>query len=172
MFIRETRDPDAEKGASPKGGDMQCPLTSAKKYLRGPRFTKQRIHLYLCRASTFVEYPHQHSVTIWTPTPLGTDPGQAYLENALNKDAKEEVPVEDNVLKQEAEKDAAVRGLQSAAAAMAASASEPLVSGAQKQKLVQAKELMDLQLIDADEYKLLKANILGGLLERSPGFGV
>ena len=41
MFIRETRDPDAEKGASPKGGDMQCPLTSAKKYLRGPRFTKQ-----------------------------------------------------------------------------------------------------------------------------------
>ena len=43
-YIRETVDPRAVKEARPSGGgsEMACPLTSAKQYLRGPKFTRQQ----------------------------------------------------------------------------------------------------------------------------------
>ena len=41
-FIRETSDKKAVKASANQTGEgMKCPLTSAKKYLTGPRFTKE-----------------------------------------------------------------------------------------------------------------------------------
>ena len=39
--IKETKDRGKVAAASPTDGGMRCPLTSARQYLRGPRFTKE-----------------------------------------------------------------------------------------------------------------------------------